>query len=172
MFGVSKMPVHDAFGLNDGLGMAGVPEALKDYRPSGQIWRSDELGSVMRLHYLLTRYVGLERTVGIGGGRTCRRGDDGIPLASAVFPGSPRTPATRPQLPESLFQTQSWTSDSVELGGSQRGARPKAISAFRAARKPAPLDVSQPVIGEITVTETAASKNCQSCRPRIAPLTG
>lgn len=73
MFGVSKMPVHDACGLNDGLGMAGVPEALKDYRPSGQIWRSDELGSVMRLHYLLTRYVGLERTEGIGGGRTCRR---------------------------------------------------------------------------------------------------
>jgi hypothetical protein len=136
MFGVSKMSVHDACGLNDGLGMADVHKALNDYRPPGQIWCSDELGSEIRLHYSLIRYVGLKRTVGILGGRTCRGGGGGNPLASAFFPGSPRTPATRPQLPESLFQTQSWTSDSVELGGSQRGARPKAISAFCAARKP------------------------------------
>jgi hypothetical protein len=69
--------------------MAGVPEALKDYRSSGQNWCFDELGSEMRLHYSLTRYVGVKRTLGILGGRTCRRGDDGLPLASSVFPGSP-----------------------------------------------------------------------------------
>jgi hypothetical protein len=55
----------------------------------GQNWCFDELGSEMRLHYSLTRYVGVKRTLGILGGRTCRRGDDGLPLASSVFPGSP-----------------------------------------------------------------------------------
>lgn len=85
----------------------------------------------MLLHYSLTRYVGLERTMGIGDIRTCRRVDDGILLASAVFPRSPWASAARPQLPESLFQAPARTGRSAELGGSQGRAGPDAITAFR-----------------------------------------
>lgn len=54
----------------------------------GKIWCSD-LGSTIRLYYSLTRYVGLEHTVGTGGGRPCCRSDDGTLLESPLFPGSP-----------------------------------------------------------------------------------
>ncbi len=75
--------------FDHGLGMPGMPEALGEYPPSQQIWCSDDLGNAMFLDYSLTRYVGLERTMGILGSRTCRRGDGGFILAPAVFPGSP-----------------------------------------------------------------------------------
>lgn len=104
--------------------------------PAIQICRADDdLGSAMLLHYSLTRYVGLERTMGIGDLRTCRRVDDSILLASAVFPRSPWASAARPQLPESLFQAPARTGRSVELGGSQGRAGPDAITAFRQKRR-------------------------------------
>jgi hypothetical protein len=72
-----------------------VVRALRSGR-RGQICRPDDLGSGMFLHYSLTRYVDLERTMGIWGIRTCGSSDDCMLLASSVFPRSPWASATRP----------------------------------------------------------------------------
>lgn len=99
--------------------------------------------------------------MGIGDLRTCRRIDDGILLASAVFPRSPWAAAARPQLPESLFQAPARTGCSVELGGSQGGAGPDAITAFRQKRRK--LRVGHGGVGSL---RGAPARNTRSENPR------
>lgn len=92
---------------------------------------SDVLGSATRLQYSLTRDVGCEQPVGNWDSRICCCGNDGVPLASAVFPRGTRPSPARPQLSESPFPPP-WAGDSIEPGSSQRGARPRAIGRLAA----------------------------------------
>ena len=69
--------------------LLGCRHLRTEHLKRGKIWCADDLGSTTRLYYSLTRYVGIEHTVGIGGSRPCCRSDDGTLLEPPLFPGSP-----------------------------------------------------------------------------------